>query len=561
MELTLINGDNFREMLRGGQRSLEEHRSEVDALNVFPVPDGDTGTNMMLTIRSAVKEVESVKTGSLSAVAKAASTGSMMGARGNSGVILSQLLRGMAQSLEGREEADGVDLANALQTGVKTAYKSVMKPIEGTILTVAREAAQSAAEAARRDNNILKVLDAAIQAGEKALIHTPELLPVLKKAGVVDAGGKGLLFVWMGMREALTGRPEVHEASVFIPEPVQPSPQPGEELPAAGVLYPTEELTYTYCTEAVIRGSEIPLDIIREELAGMGDSLVVAGNEELVKIHVHTNHPGLVLETCLSHGAIHQVKIDNMRLQHQQMLETTAVSETGKVQDEAPVLDEDPQSAAGVVAVAPGEGLAEILRSLGVEVVVEGGQSMNPSIEDLVTAIEQTNAEGVLVLPNNSNVIMAAEQARGLTSKEVKVLPSRSFPQAVAAMISFNPSASLEENYPAMLEAMERVRSGEVTFAVRDSQFDGVEIKTGQILGLAEGRIQVVNGSAEQVAEQLVAHMVKTGDELISLYWGHEETEESAAKLAARLQELYPQAEVEVHYGGQPLYYYIISVE
>lgn len=555
MELTRINGDIFKEMLQGGQRWLEEKRAEVDALNVFPVPDGDTGTNMLLTLRSAVKEVEAVNPGSLSSLAKAASTGSMMGARGNSGVILSQLLRGMAQYLEGREEASGSDLANALQSGVKTAYKAVMKPVEGTMLTVAREAAQAAVAAARREEKIIRIMEAVIRSGEEALSHTPELLPVLKKAGVVDAGGKGLLVIWQGMREALRS----------YQEGGRPASAAAENLPLAEppveVSYPAEDLTYTYCTEAVIQGSGLPLDELREQLAELGDSLVVAGSEEVVRIHVHTNHPGLVLENCLRYGSISRVKIDNMREQHQQLLQTAAGDDRRSAGPPAAPAVDLPPNTTGVVAVVAGAGLAEILQSLGVEQLVEGGQSMNPSIEDLVLAIDQVAGGEVLVLPNNSNVILAAEQASALTDKKVKVVPTRSFPQAIAAMIAFNPAASLEENCPAMLEAIERVRSGEVTFAVRDSQLGGVEIRAGQILGLSDGRIVAVGSTVPQVLEELVGHLVKTGSELITLYWGHQETEASAQQLAEKLRQRYPQAEVEVYFGGQPLYYYYLSVE
>ncbi|MDH7479808.1 MAG: DAK2 domain-containing protein, partial [Syntrophomonadaceae bacterium] len=524
-------------------------------LNVFPVPDGDTGTNMLLTLRSAVKEVEAANPGSLSSLAKAASTGSMMGARGNSGVILSQLLRGMAQYLEGREEASGGDLANALQSGVKTAYKAVMKPIEGTMLTVAREAAQGAVAAARREEKIMTIMEAVIRSGEEALAHTPELLPVLKKAGVVDAGGKGLLVIWQGMREALQlyleGRRPAAEATQSLP--------PAE--PLMEISYPAEELTYAYCTEAVIQGSGLPLAELQEQLAGLGDSLVVAGSEDMARIHIHTNHPGLVLESCLQYGSISRVKIDNMREQHQQLLETAAGAGPQSADPPAaPAVDLLPNTT-GVVAVVAGSGLAEILQSLGVEQLVEGGQSMNPSIEDLVLAIDQVPAGEVLVLPNNSNVILAAEQASGLTRKKVKVVPTRSFPQAIAAMIAFNPAASLEENCPAMLEAVERVRSGEVTYAVRDSQLGGVDIRAGQILGLVDGRILAVGSAVSQVVEELLGHLVKTGNELITLYWGHQETEASAQQLAAQLRQRYPQAEVEVYFGGQPLYYYYLSVE
>ena len=561
MELTRLNGEIFRAMLRVGQYNLEAHRSEVDALNVFPVPDGDTGTNMMLTLRSAVKEVENLNTDSLVVLAKAASTGSMMGARGNSGVILSQLLRGIAQSLEGKSEASASELADAFQMGVKTAYKAVMKPIEGTILTVSRESARAAADAARRDNRIITVLEAAVQVGEEALIHTPDLLPVLRKAGVVDAGGKGLVLILEGMLEGVRlwqeGKP------IAVPERVEETSgqQPG---PASEVAYPTEELTYTYCTETIIQGQGISVAALREKLSSMGDSMVVAGSEELARVHIHTNNPGQVLEICLEFGGIHKVKIDNMKEQHQHLLETAAMTDAGPepAAVELENTDDDiPPAVTGVVAVAPGGGMAEILRSLGVEKVVEGGQSMNPSIEDLVNAINQVAAGEVLILPNNSNVILAAEQARDLAAKSVKVLPSKSFPQAVAAMIAHNPNASLEENYISMLEGMGRVRSGEVTFAVRDSVFDGTEIKNGQILGLEEGRIKVVGESPTQVVEELLRSMVVSGDELISLYWGNDVTEDEANGVAKILRVVYPQAEIEAHFGGQPLYYYVISVE
>ena len=575
MAVERLNGEILYAMLKAGQACLEERRAEIDALNVYPVPDGDTGTNMLLTLRTAVKEIENAGDFSLNRVLQAAANGSLMGARGNSGVILSQLFRGLAQGMENKDEVSSSEIAEALMNGVRTAYRAVMKPVEGTMLTVAREMARAAADTARREKDIVKLMEVVWKAGEESLRHTPELLPVLKRAGVVDAGGKGLLVILEGAMKALqsyaqgAGFPEQKDAFAAARQAESLSVLPVllPETPAE-VHYPEEELRYGYCTEMMVRGDGLNAEEIRRVLEKFGDSLLVVGGGEAVRIHIHTDHPGQVLETAQGYGSLHQIKIDNMREQHRQLLE---LRETGEKEKREPERKTDvdtsfhsevlPEINVGVVAVAAGDGLETILRSLGVSEVVSGGQSMNPSIEDLVKAIEKVPAAEVLVLPNNSNVIMAAEQAAQLSEKTVRVVPTRNFPQAVAAMVAYDPAASLEENWEAMLEGIKRVRSGEVTFAVRDAEGEDFSIKEGQILGLLEEKVEVVGEDVAVVALETIRRMMDSGEELVTLFWGGGVKEEEAEVLAARVQELYPRAEVEMHYGGQPLYYYLISVE
>lgn len=583
-----LNGIILYTMFKEGQAYLEERRAEIDALNVYPVPDGDTGTNMLLTLRSALKEIESLEVFSLTRVAQAAANGSLMGARGNSGVILSQLLRGMAQAVENKEEINSSQMAEAFMNGVKTAYRAVMKPVEGTMLTVARETARAAAETARKERDVLRVLEVALQAGEKSLQHTPELLPVLKRAGVVDAGGKGLLVILEGAIAALqrygeeVGAGKTVQVLPSVGVPAEVLPVFSDALPEVSpqVHYPEEELAYGYCTEMIVRGNYLPVEEIRGKLEKLGDSLLVVGCNGVARVHIHTDHPGQVLEIAQNYGSLHQIKIDNMREQHRQLLELQEAGEEGGI-EEAEKIEELtkpketaepaetvslfaevlPEVNVGVVAVAAGEGLANILRSLGVAEVVPGGQSMNPSIEDLVKAIDQVATDKVIVLPNNSNVIMAAEQAAQLSGKTVQVVPTRNFPQAVAAMVAYDPGASLEDNCEAMREGIKRVRAGEVTFAVRDSHGEGFHIKEGQILGLLDGKVEVVGEDIAVVTRETIQRMVDSGEELITLFWGEGVSAEEAEEVAAQVRELYPQAEVEIHYGGQPLYYYLISVE
>lgn len=576
MQLSKLNGTVLYEMLRGGLEALEENRAAVDVLNVFPVPDGDTGTNMVLTLRSAVKEMEKSGSFNLSDLSQAASSGSLMGARGNSGVILSQILRGLAKGLQGMEEANALEFAQALQLGVKTAYKAVMKPVEGTILTVAREAADGALAVADKTDNISDVLDTFLLQGEEALVHTPDLLPVLKRAGVVDAGGKGYMFIWAGARDALyrledrkAQLPLLHtngekkltlETINSIEQLIDSDGITANKLskPTGSAFNPEMEIKFQYCTEAIVKGPLLPLETMRQVLASLGDSLMVVGTEQLAKVHVHTNHPGLVLETCLEYGSLHRLKIDNMQEQHQEHSISALVAEkeiaSGFIP--API----PKNI-GLVTVATGSGIVEILGSLGVDQVVQGGQSMNPSIEDLVQAVNLIDAPQVVILPNNSNIILAAEQVAGMLTKEVRVVPTRSLAQTIGALVAFDPEASLENNLKVMLAGSSRVKSGEVTYAVRDCHMDGLDISSNQILGIVEGDIKTVGEEVSAVVINLLKIMVGEENELISLFYGEEVEADQAEGLADEIRGIFSNCEVELHQGGQPLYYYFISVE
>ncbi len=569
MQLVKLNGTVFYEMLRGGLDFLEENRAAVDVLNVFPVPDGDTGTNMVLTLKSAVKEMDKSGSTNLSDLVQAVSLGSLMGARGNSGVILSQFFRGLAKGLQGQEEASSLQFAQAMQLGVKAAYKAVMKPVEGTILTVAREAVAGALAAAETTESLSAVLDALLGHGEEALIHTPDLLPVLKRAGVVDAGGKGYMLIWAGARMALQ---HLENGGAPLSVPIKDAEKDPafilrESVGSANVnisgshslaLDQETELQYRYCTEAIVKGAGLPLEQLRRELAGLGDSMLVVGTDNLIKVHIHTNHPGLVLENCLQYGSLHQLKIDNMQEQHRELSEPKPAVE---VLPQTILLPVTPHKQIGMVTVAAGVGLVEILESLGVDQVVLGGQSMNPSIEDLVQAVNLIEASEVIILPNNPNIILAAEQVAAMCDKEIRVVPTRSLAQTIGALVAFDPEASLETNLTAMSAGSTRVKSGEVTYAVRDCQLDGLDILADQIIGIYEKDIKAVGEDVSDVVLDLLKIMVTEENEIISLFYGEEVETEPAERLAEQVRELFPSCEVEMHSGGQPLYFYFISVE
>jgi len=526
----------------GGCSFLSANKEQVDALNVFPVPDGDTGTNMSLTMNSAVRDLAGADTAA--AVAEAVSTGALMGARGNSGVILSQLFRGFAQGVGDRPELNGAELAAAWLKGVELAYKSVMKPVEGTILTVSKSFAQGAAQEAKNSADLLQVLQAALAQGQAALDNTPNQLPVLKQAGVVDAGGKGFLLIMEGGLKALRG--EITETVQTEPVKAAPVGEPGRQDLAS-----LQNIPFQYCTEVIIKGKDLRPEEIKAYLADKGDSLLVVGTENLVKIHVHTNHPGEVLEHALSRGTLHDIKIDNMKEQHRETVAAPA---------DVPPADA-PQANCAVIAVAAGDGMTTIFTSMGVARVINGGQTMNPSAEDLLTAIQGLSARQILILPNNSNIILTAEQAKSLAGKPVAVVPSKSLPQGLAAMLAFEEPLTLEENLARMSEALGHVKTGEVTYAVRDSVYDGLAIRENDILGLFDGKIACTGGNVDGVVLELAEKMAAAEDELITLFYGNGVAAEAAGQLADRLRLAYPQADVEVHYGGQPLYYYLISVE
>jgi DAK2 domain fusion protein YloV len=553
----MITGQQWKQMMRAGARALERQKHDVDALNVFPVPDGDTGTNMNFTIQSAVKDAEKTTGDSVAEVAAAVSMGSLMGARGNSGVILSQLLRGIAKGLEGHKEADAQLIAQALQMGVDTAYKAVMRPVEGTILTVAREVAKGAQNSAKQSDEPLQVLKDAYLRGQLTLEKTPDMLPTLKQAGVVDAGGQGFLIILSGWIAALEGK-DIEEDEVIITPP-----QPEEQMTRG--ITAVENLEYPYCTEFLVKGENLPVDKIREDLMDSGDCLLVVGTEEVVKIHVHVKNPGKILDYAIQWGSLHEVAIHNMLAQNEAMAHAQKGENIPSMHELA--TPEQTQEAVeekenGIVAVAMGEGIAEVFTSLGVDEVIFGGQTMNPSTENLVDAVRKIAAKNVYILPNNGNIIMAARQVKEIvTDRNIYIIPTKSIPQGISALVNYNPQGDAEENAKNMEEGLALIKSGEVTYAVRDSQFGELEIKEGDILGLVEDVIQVTGKDLIQVAQETLEKMDWQDHDLITVFYGEDVTEEQAEELRAWIEAEAPHIELEIYPGKQPLYYFIFGVE
>lgn len=536
----VISALEFKNMIISGANNLENNKNTVNQLNVFPVPDGDTGTNMSLTISSAVKEISKCKEMEVSSIADSAANGSLMGARGNSGVILSQIFRGFAKGLKGVKSIDSVSLANALMEGSNTAYKAVMKPTEGTILTVIRESAEYGIKVVKNSADLVDFLSKVINKANETLSKTPEMLPILKQAGVVDAGGMGLLFILKGMYHYLaTGEVvqllEGSEEKVEIFRPVYDE---------------AEEIVFGYCTEFLIKGHDINPDVFRMKIADMGDSIVVVGDGNVVKVHIHTNNPGVVIEEALKLGALSKIKLDNMREQHQEILINEAEKDSNQE-----------NKCYGVVAVAMGSGISRILKDIGADAIIEGGQTMNPSTEDILKSIDRIKADNIIILPNNSNIIMAANQAKSLSQKKIIVIPTKSIPQGISALMALDQEKSPDENVKRMTKAIEEVKTGLITYAVRDSNFDGVDIEEGNYLGITEGRISAVGEVIDEVIEKVLSDMVDEDSSLITIYYGSDVKEEEALKLEDNIKEIYTECDVEIHYGGQPLYYYIISVE
>lgn len=539
MKYTALNADELRNMLMAGAAALGRHKEEVNSLNVFPVPDGDTGTNMNLTVEAANREMAKHKSATIKQISDALSMGSLMGARGNSGVILSQIFRGLARGLAEAESITPHVLANALQMGVDTAYKAVIKPVEGTILTVAKGAARAAAKYSRAED-LNAMMEQVLLEANQTLDRTPEYLPVLKQAGVVDAGGKGLCYILEGWVDFLEGR---EFEGTFVP---------AVDVPAAVEAIDAADLEFSYCTEFLIIGKDLNEEVFRRELCKHGNSLAVVGTSGLIKIHIHTNNPGLVLDFALSQGKeLQDIKIDNMRYQHRETLANPPA--------------EAPQAEArlnGVVTVAAGAGMEEIFKSMGADYVVHGGQTMNPSTEDFLQAIKEINAQRIIILPNNKNILMAAKQAAEVADKPVIVIPSKTIPQGLTALLNYSSDEeNLERLEAAMQEGLAKVKTGQVTFAVRDSVFDGQPIAEGNILGIADGKIVTVTENIDKTTLNLVAEMVDEESELITLFYGEDIEPEAAEKIAASLEEAYPDHEVELHPGGQPLYYFIIAIE
>lgn len=552
MKTNYIDGYKLKVLLENATVTLEKNKDEVNSLNVFPVPDGDTGTNMLLTIKSALKQGLSIDDNNASKVAQAASQGSLMGARGNSGVILSQLFRGFANGLEDKEVIDIETLAKALKKAADTAYKAVMKPTEGTILTVARECGEKAMSIYSQEEDMVEFLAKVIQHGNEILKKTPDMLPVLKQAGVVDAGGKGLLYILTGAYNALAD--ETSALSL-----VKESMPVVVEKPRRREHIDTDDIEFGYCTEFMINTSFSDIETFREEIAVHGDSLLVVGGEGIIKVHVHTNNPGEVLEKALKLGELSDIKIDNMRYQHEEVL---LKDELIQMDLEAEQMEEFKlDKKYSVVAISIGEGIDALFKDLNVDVIVSGGQTMNPSTEDILSAIEKTRGEHVIILPNNSNIILAAEQTKHLSTRSISVLPTKTIPQGIAALLVLNEEAELDDNLQMMNESIKNVATGQITFAVRDTEFNGKGIKKDDIIGLSEKDILASGNNTKDVAIELLEKLVDDEKSIITVMYGSDISEEEANELVEELEEIYDDYDVELIYGGQPLYYYIFAIE
>lgn len=561
MSQQTIDGLLLKEMVIAGANLLEQNREAIDALNVFPVPDGDTGTNMSLTMKSTVKEIAALDEHSASKLANLAARGALKGARGNSGVILSQILRGFARGIGDAEIVDAELFAKGIKSGAETAYKAVMKPKEGTILTVIRVIAEDSARFVQKHpGDLPALLDKIIRSGEAILEKTPDMLPALKQAGVVDSGGQGLLTVLKGWRAAYNGE-KIEDTTANIGSAATFEFEDDHDS--------LEEIKFMYCTEFIVQNmnetvTEDDINKFRTRLTRIGDCVVVVGDFSLVKVHVHTNTPGKALQYACELGELVNIKIDNMAEERRERLaqaEAAQKAAQNKAEEGTDSKADEPLKDYGMVAVSLGEGFSDIFSDLGVDYIVEGGQTMNPSIEDILDAVDRVGAKTVFVLPNNSNVILAASQAAELSDRNVVVLPTKNVAMGIGAVIAFNPEADAEENREAMTEAAEQVKTGQITFAVRDTVFEDKEIKEGDIIGIHNGRIEVVGKSIHDIAIDLVKHVVEDGNSLVTIYYGEETKEEDARALGDEIAEIFSDLDVEVQYGGQPLYYYLISAE
>lgn len=542
-----IDGAMLKQMLLSAAKFLEDNKESVNALNVFPVPDGDTGTNMSLTMQSAAKEILALKTDKLGEVAKALSKGSLKGARGNSGVILSQLFRGFAEFLKDYEQVDTVQFAKALMGGSDKAYKAVMKPVEGTMLTVARVTAEKSVKIANETKDFTGFFSRILDVAKDILDNTPNLLPVLKQAGVVDSGGMGVLYIMMGAANALDEDFDL-DISSFDAKDIS--------LPSFSDTDSSQSIEFGYCTEFFIKNlhpyiKDEDIEKLKQKLERFGDSIVVVGDMDLIKVHFHTNMPGKGLQLGLRFGELSNIKIDNMREQHSHNMEYAELA----------MADNSPEKDFGILSVAMGEGIANLFKDLNADYIIEGGQTMNPSIEDILNAANKVRAKEIFILPNNSNIVLSAKQAAELSDKPIHVIPTKSIPQGLAALIAYNPELPIDENNNLMLKAIEQVKTGQVTYAVRDSNFDNQQIQEGDFMGLSNGTIMTVGKDIETVTQDLLKHMVDEDGEIITLLYGKDATEETTNQILAFLEDNYPDIEVELLDGGQPLYYYIISVE
>ncbi|PHS32036.1 MAG: dihydroxyacetone kinase [Alkaliphilus sp.] len=538
MIVEFIDGSLFKEMILQGAHSLEKNKELINSLNVFPVPDGDTGTNMSLTMKAAVKEINACDSNSIEEVAKALANGSLMGARGNSGVILSQIFRGFAKGVKGKSKINTEEFAYAFTKGAETAYKAVMKPVEGTILTVARESAEQSLLIAKSEKDTIVFLQRVIKQAEITLKKTPDMLKVLKEAGVVDSGGKGLVYIYIGFLGALSGE-------TFIKE--------NEEIELATVTHThemIEDLEFSYCTEFLISASNINTDKFRDQIEELGDSLLVVGNENIVKVHIHTNNPGIALEKAIKLGHISDIKIDNMMLQQRE--QTKSNLKKRKMNQNKNY---------GIITVSMGEGLTRIFEDFAVDVIIEGGQTMNPSTEDFIKAIDTMDTDTIVILPNNSNIIMAANQAKVISSKNIIVIPTKSVPQGISALIAFNIDADARINEEAMLDALKNVKTAQVTYAIRDTTFNDIVIAKDDVIAMGNGEIKVAGKDLIEVSKKLLLELVSEEDEIITVYYGQDVAENDANKFVQELEKIFPNCDIELYDGGQPLYYYLFSIE
>ena len=552
MKFSKLNAEQFYNMVVHASNKLEEKSEYVNSLNVFPVPDGDTGTNMSMTFRAAVKEIETMELKSIADVSKKLAKGALMGARGNSGVILSQILRGISKGLEGKEEVNANEYAAAIMEGAHSAYKAVMRPTEGTILTIIRTAGETAVKSKKSDIN--ELMSEVCKESKIMLDKTPEMLPALKAAKVVDSGGMGLLIILKGMQEALE---KGIEAKI---EKVTPKAQEGAKSSSAGASISAEDIKFGYCTEFIILGDSSRANELKGKIESLGDSMVVVGYEDVIKVHIHTNDPGKVLSNAVQIGELSHIKIDNMREEHRNLV----VEDEYKEQAIEQVAENEDTSEAkkyAFVAVAMGEGVKNIFKDLGVDYVIEGGQTMNPSTQDIMECVNKLNAEHIFILPNNKNIIMAANQAADISDKDIRVIPTKSIPQGITCVTVFNPETDVDQNESELKMAMDMVKTGSITYAVRDTEMDGIEIKEGNILGLSEGKIKEVGEDILEVTEKVLEDMIDEDSELITLLYGADMEEEVVDDFVAKLEEKYEDLDIQCYSGKQPLYYFIMSVE
>ncbi len=539
----------LKEMILSGANNLINEKDLIDKLNVFPVPDGDTGTNMSLTIESAVSELENSNISTITDVGKAITKGSLMGARGNSGVILSQILRGFAKSIENKKELGIEDFALALDSAREVAYKAVIKPVEGTILTVVRQTAEEALKIYKNHNDMKLFLEQLVQTSNNSLNHTPELLKALKDANVVDSGGKGFVVFFEGLYRGYIGE------TVKKIETGRPVNRLFEE---EDIHIFDGELEFGYCTEFMVKTDKISPENFKKEVENYGDSLIVVGDDGIIKIHIHTNNPGEIMEKAISYGDLDRIKIENMRLQHEVRIEQ---NKDAKAESEPEPVTPEISKHFGIISVAMGDGIGKIMKDFGVDHIIEGGQTMNPSTKDFLEATEKIKANDILILPNNSNIIMAATQAGEISAKNIKVIPTKTIPQAFQALMNMSINSDFEENLSSMTDAIDHVKSGQVTFAVRDTNADGIDISKDDVIAIGEKKIVSAGKEIGEVTKQLLENLVDEDSEIISLFYGEDIAEDIAEGFVRELEDIYPDLDIELYYGGQPLYYYIISVE